>query len=198
MPRNMLLFFLFLSSDAIFLSWQLRVTGGWSLRSSLTQLFFSLVLISFFFLPHLLFVHQAAGAHITRLGGSNVWRSIHAAPVYVYALFFLHRLALRCVCMVYDDGLWRWKGFAKKRKTKTKNVEDPTRLQVSCAFPSGRGRSLSSSFFFLLHDDVRCREEDGQRGDDGEHGENEEADAIDDHSGKLPFGDEIVFVVLLL
>lgn len=45
---------------------------------------------------------------------------------------------------------------------------------------------------------MRCREEDGQRGDDGEHGENEEADAIDDHSGKLPFGDEIVFVVLLL
>jgi hypothetical protein len=44
---------------------------------------------------------------------------------------------------------------------------------------------------------VRCREEDGQSGDDGEHGENEEANAIDDHSGKLPFGNEIVFVVFL-
>ena len=51
--------------------------------------------------------------------------------------------------------------------------------------------------FYLLHYDVRCREENGQSGDNGEHGENEEADAIDDHSGKLPFGNEIVFVVFL-
>lgn len=49
----------------------------------------------------------------------------------------------------------------------------------------------------LLHDDVRSREENGQRGHDGEHCENEEAYAIDDHGGELPIGDQIVLVLLL-
>jgi hypothetical protein len=103
----------------------------------------------------------------------------------------------------------RWKGFAKKKRLRIPPSHTHTGHQVSWAFRSGPGSivflllllpppPLFGIISFLLHDDVRCREEDGQRGDDGEHGENEEADAIDDHSGKLPFGDEIVFVVLLL
>lgn len=50
----------------------------------------------------------------------------------------------------------------------------------------------------LLHDDVRRREENCQRGDDGEQRENEETDAIDDHGGELPVGDQIVLVFFLL
>ena len=50
---------------------------------------------------------------------------------------------------------------------------------------------------YLLHDDVRSGEEHGQRGDDGEHGEDEETDAIDHHRGEFPVGNQIVFILFL-
>lgn len=50
----------------------------------------------------------------------------------------------------------------------------------------------------LLNNNVRRREKDSQSSDDGEHSKDKETDAIYNHGGELPIGDQIVFVFLLL
>lgn len=115
-----------------------------------------------------------------------------------------------CVC-VCAGGNGDTGSAEKKNYIKGEDGGDPTlhnkfpvRIPMTQKHSDGKGRSSlsKSSFMFplfaLLHDDVRCGEEHGQRGDNGEHGEDEEANTINHHSGKLPFSDEIIFVVFLL
>lgn len=49
----------------------------------------------------------------------------------------------------------------------------------------------------LLNDDVWRRQKHGHRRDDGEHGEDDEAEAVHDHGGELPVADELGLLVRL-
>ncbi len=68
----------------------------------------------------------------------------------------------------------------------------------------GRGKILflcpllplcAQALFRSLHDDVRCGEEHGDGGDDGEGCEGDEAEAVDHHGGELPVHDDLLLLV---
>ena len=56
-------------------------------------------------------------------------------------------------------------------------------------------RSCFLKFCFLLDDDVRCRQQDGDRRDHGEQGEGDETKSIDHHRRELPIHDDFLFLV---
>lgn len=203
------LWFLFLVTQFFLFYWQ----SSWRLsRSKLKFLirFFFFLVKSFLYKLFFFFsksVAAAAGSHVTQRQHMKI--DIQPCILYTYKLF-LYTCVCVCVCVCGRE--WRHRiGRKKKNYIKGEDGGDPTlhnkfpvRIPMTQKHSDGKGRSSlsKSSFMFplfaLLHDDVRCGEEHGQRGDNGEHGEDEEAYTINHHSGKLPFSDEIIFVVFLL